>query len=76
MDFLIPNQLSYPILSTLIFLPLAGAMVLFLFRNETTAKVWTLIISLVNFALSLPLYFNFDISTYKYQFAEHVPWIP
>ena len=35
-----------------------------------------MIISLVNFALSLPLYFNFDISTYKYQFGEHIPWIP
>jgi len=76
MDFLIPNQLSYPILSTLIFLPLAGAVVLFLIRNETAAKIWSLIISIVNFALSLPLYFSFDLSTYKYQFAEHVPWIP
>ena len=42
MDFLIPNQLNYPILSTLIFLPLAGAFVLFMIRNETTAKVWSL----------------------------------
>ena len=76
MDFLIPNQLNYPILSTLIFLPLAGAFVLFLIRDEKTAKIWTLIISLVVFALSLPLYFNFDPATYKYQFAEHSPWIP
>ncbi|OGP50943.1 MAG: NADH-quinone oxidoreductase subunit M [Deltaproteobacteria bacterium RBG_13_43_22] len=76
MDFLILNQLGYPVLSTLIFLPLAGAVVLFLLRNETTAKVWSLIISIVTFALSLPLYFNFDITTYKYQFAEHIPWIP
>ncbi|MGA3084421.1 MAG: NADH-quinone oxidoreductase subunit M [Thermodesulfobacteriota bacterium] len=76
MDFLIPNQLSYPILSTLIFLPLAGAVVLFMIRNETAAKIWALIISIVNFALSLPLYFSFDLSTYKYQFAEHAPWIP
>jgi len=76
MDFLIPNQLSYPILSTLIFLPLAGAVVLFMIRNETAAKIWSLIISVINFALSLPLYFYFDLSTYKYQFAQNVPWIP
>jgi NADH-quinone oxidoreductase subunit M len=76
MDFLIPNQLNYPILSTLIFLPLAGAFVLFLIRNEKAAKIWALIISLVIFALSLPLYFYFDTATYKYQFAENSPWIP
>ncbi len=76
MDFLIPNQLSYPILSTLIFLPLAGALLLFLFREEKAARIWTLLISLVTFILSLPLYFNFDLTTYKYQFAENTPWIP
>jgi NADH-quinone oxidoreductase subunit M len=76
MDFLIPNQLSYPILSTLIFLPLAGALALFLFRDENAAKIWALIVSLVAFVLSLPLYFSFDLTTYKYQFAEHTPWIP
>jgi len=76
MDFLIPNQLGYPILSTLIFLPLAGAFVLFLIRDEKAAKIWSLFISLVVFALSLPLYFYFDPSTYKYQFAENSPWIP
>lgn len=76
MDFLIPNQLNYPILSTLVFLPLAGALILFLLRNEKAVRVWSLIISVVTFALSLPLYFNFDTTTYKYQFAEHVPWIP
>jgi NADH-quinone oxidoreductase subunit M len=76
MDFLIPNQLSYPILSTLIFLPLAGALALFLFRDEKAAKIWALIVSLVAFVLSLPLYFSFDLTTYKYQFAEHTPWIP
>ncbi|MBI5585909.1 MAG: NADH-quinone oxidoreductase subunit M [Deltaproteobacteria bacterium] len=76
MDFLIPNQLNYPILSTLIFLPLAGSLILFFIRNETGAKVWTLIVSTVNFLLSLPLYFYFDTATAKYQFGEHAPWIP
>jgi NADH-quinone oxidoreductase subunit M len=50
--------------------------VLFLLRDEKAAKIWSLFISLVVFALSLPLYFNFDPATYKYQFAEHSPWIP
>lgn len=76
MDFLIPNQLSYPILSTLVFLPLIGALVLFLIRDEKAVRIWSLIVSLVVFVLSLPLYFNFDLTTPKYQFAEHIPWIP
>jgi NADH-quinone oxidoreductase subunit M len=76
MDFLIPNQLNYPILSTLIFLPLAGALILFLIRDEKAVRVWSLIVSLIVFVLSLPLYFNFDLTTHKYQFSEHVPWIP
>ncbi|MBA3037527.1 MAG: NADH-quinone oxidoreductase subunit M, partial [Desulfobacterium sp.] len=76
MDFLIPNQLNYPILSVLIFAPLAGAIVLFMIRNETVARIWTLLVSLAVFVLSLPLYFNFDPSTTKYQFGEHTAWIP
>jgi NADH-quinone oxidoreductase subunit M len=76
MDFLIPNPLNYPILSTILFLPLAGALVIFLIRDEKWAKIWTLVVSLVNFGLSLPLYVYFDPSTYKYQFGEHAPWIP
>lgn len=76
MDFLIPNQLNYPILSVLIFAPLAGAFVLFMIRNETVARIWTLLVSLVVFALSLPLYFNFDPTTPIYQFGEHYSWIP
>jgi NADH-quinone oxidoreductase subunit M len=76
MDFLIPNHLDYPILSALIFLPLAGAFALFLIRDEKIAKIWSLAVSLVVFAISLPLYFYFDPATHKYQFAEHSPWIP
>jgi NADH-quinone oxidoreductase subunit M len=76
MDFLILNKLTYPILSTLIFFPLAGALILFFLNDEKTVRIWSLIISLIVFLLSLPLYFSFDLTTYKYQFGEHVPWIP
>ena len=76
MDYLILNPLNFPILSTLIVLPLAGALVIFFLKNETAAKVWTLLISLVTMVLSWPLYFYFDVATHKYQFGEHLPWIP
>jgi len=76
MDFLILNQGSFPILSTLIFLPLAGALVLLFLKGDNVARIWALVVTLVNAVLSLPLYQNFDITTPKYQFGEHHQWIP
>jgi NADH-quinone oxidoreductase subunit M len=75
-DFLIMNTLGYPILSLLVFLPLAGVIPLLILKNDEAAKYWTLIITLVIAAVSLPLYFKFDKTTALYQFGEHHPWIP
>ncbi len=64
------------LLSILIFLPLAGALLLLLFRNnERLVKAGGLIVSLVVFLLSLPLYFAFDPARAEMQFEERVPWI-
>jgi NADH-quinone oxidoreductase subunit M len=75
-DFLIMNTLGYPILSLLVFLPLAGVIPLLLLKNDEAAKYWTLVISLVIAVVSLPLYFKFDKTTALYQFGEHHAWIP
>ena len=75
MDFLIPNGMGFPILSTLIFLPLAGALVLLLIPGKEAAKYWTLLVTTVTALISLPLYWNFDPTTARYQFGEHTPWI-
>jgi NADH-quinone oxidoreductase subunit M len=75
MDFLILNALGYPILSTLIFLPLAGALLILLIPGETAAKNLALVVTVLTAILSLPLYWNFDINTAQYQFGEHAPWI-
>ena len=47
------NQLSYPILSTVIFLPVAGALILLLTRRswESLAKWIALITSTANFRI-------------------------
>jgi NADH-quinone oxidoreductase subunit M len=66
----------WPLLSTLVFLPLAGALPLFLLRGDRAAKVWTLAITLVTAALSLQLYTGFDAATAQFQFAEDRVWIP
>ncbi len=70
------NQLGYPILSILTFLPLAGGLIMLLLKDDGLVRVWALVVTLANAALSLPLYFNFDVTTYKYQFVEDYSWIP
>ena len=44
-DFLIMNTLGYPILSLLVFLPLAGVIPLLLLKNDEAAKYSTLFIT-------------------------------
>lgn len=78
MEQVIMNNLSYPILSTVIFLPVIGALILTLIRrsNETLIKWTALIFAVLTFFLSLPLFINFDKTTYKMQFVERHGWIP
>jgi NADH-quinone oxidoreductase subunit M len=78
MEQVIMNNLGYPILSTVIFLPVIGALVLTLIRrsNETLIKWTALIFAVLTFFLSLPLFINFDKTTYKMQFVEKHAWIP
>jgi len=75
-DFLIMNHMGFPILSVLIFLPLAGAAAILFISDDTVTKYWTLLVTLANAAISLPLYYGFDAATAKYQFGEHHAWIP
>ena len=72
------TDMTFPLLSTLIFLPVAGAVVLFLVprKNALFIKTFTLILALLEFALSLPLYFNFDEKATGMQFVEKIEWFP
>ncbi|HET6515942.1 MAG TPA: NADH-quinone oxidoreductase subunit M [Thermodesulfovibrionales bacterium] len=72
------NSLSYPILSTLIATPLIGAAILLLVgRNqEGLTKSIALLVSIVVFLLSLPLFTEFDKTTHFMQFVERHQWIP
>jgi NADH-quinone oxidoreductase subunit M len=69
---------TFPILSTLIFLPLAGALLLMLMprRKVLAVKVSALILTLAEFAVSLPLFFNFNEKTAAMQFVEQREWFP
>lgn len=69
-----PNMYSH-ILSLLIFLPLAGAILLLFVRNESFARYWALCITTLTAILSIPLINAFDRTTSKFQFVEQVDWI-
>lgn len=72
------QQIGYPILSTLIFLPIAGAIFISLIKREKEIFIkWlSLVISIVTFILSIPLFSSFDKTTEKMQFTEAYEWIP
>ena len=66
-----------PILSLLIFFPIVGAIILLFINKERadTIRVVTLIFSLVEFFISIPLFFIFNSKTAAMQFVEDWWWI-
>ena len=70
--------MNFPILSSLILLPSIGALFLFFTKskseNKITAKYVALFTSLVNFFLSIYLWFLFDQTTSAFQFVEDRIW--
>ncbi|HEX6549981.1 MAG TPA: NADH-quinone oxidoreductase subunit M, partial [Gammaproteobacteria bacterium] len=68
----------FPILSVLLWLPIIGGLVVLVAgRVAPTAVRWlALLFSLMTFAISIPLWTQFDTSTASMQFVERVPWIP
>jgi len=78
MEQAIMNDLNFPILSALIFLPVAGAALLLLISrsNESLIKWISLIVSTAAFIISIPLFTEFNKSTHLMQFTEKHSWIP
>lgn len=75
MDNLIINE-GFPLLSFLIFLPLAGAVILLFTSSDSFARFWALTITTITAIFSISLLTGFDSSTAKYQFVEKHAWIP
>ena len=74
--YLIINHLGFPILSTVIFLPLAGALIILFLKSDSAIRVAALTATLATLLVSLALFFNFNPSTPQFQFGEILPWIP
>lgn len=75
-NYLMMNTLNFPVLSIVIFLPLAGALLLLFMKSDKAIKMTALLTGIINFPISLLLYFRFDTSTHLFQFGEFLSWIP
>ncbi|MCJ7580686.1 MAG: NADH-quinone oxidoreductase subunit M [Candidatus Aminicenantes bacterium] len=69
--------MNIPILSIITFLPLAGAILLIFFKkeNKDLLRKFVLTITIINFIISLFLFFNFNAGTAEPQFVEKADWI-
>ncbi len=68
-----------PLLSILIWLPIIGAMLIFLLggdKNPARARWLALAISLIAFGFCIPLWQGFDLQTIGFQFVEQKAWFP
>ena len=66
---------TFPVLTVITVLPLAGAAAIFLF-GERLARWIALAATVITLAVSLPLYLGFDKTTSALQFVEAAQWIP
>ena len=72
--------MNFPILSTIIFIPLIGALFILITKGsqkyvEKNSKYVAIFSSLVNFLLTLFLWFSFDATIPDFQFIEKKNWI-
>ena len=70
--------MNFPILSTLIFLPLISSFFIFLSRDKTNnnSSIYiSLFSSFATFLLSIFLWYSLDLSTSEFQFVEEKSWI-
>ncbi len=69
---------NWPILSILIWLPIAGGVAVIMAgaQRASLARLLALIISALTFVFSIFLFTAFDTSTAAMQFTELSPWVP
>jgi len=72
--------MNFPILSAIIFIPLIGALFILVIKGEQktvekNSKYVAIFSSLVNFLISIFLWYSFDTSTSDFQFVEEKNWM-
>jgi len=69
---------DWPLLSLVIWVPVFGGLLVLATggdKNAPEARMLALIVAVVSFLLSIPLYTNFQMHTSNMQFVELHPWI-
>ncbi len=67
-----------PLLSLVVWTPIIGGLLVLAIgsgKHVLEARVVSLLVALLTFAISIPLYVQFDASSYQMQFVELYPWI-
>ncbi|MGC8811317.1 MAG: complex I subunit 4 family protein, partial [bacterium] len=72
------SESHFPILTLITFFPLLGAVIILFINKEKKETIrWvTLIVALLEFIFSLPLFWGFRLDFPGMQFVEKAPWIP
>jgi NADH-quinone oxidoreductase subunit M len=70
--------MQFPILSFIVFTPLIAGLLILLIPGERKreVRVAALGAGIVALALSIWLYFSYDVAAGGYQFVENYPWLP
>lgn len=71
------TQIGFPILSVLVFLPLAGAIMIWMVKSDDSViRIAGIAVTGIEMALTVWLLFAFTPHTAARQFVEQVDWIP
>lgn len=63
-------------ITTIIMIPILSIIILLFIKDRKILAITSFIVTLINFIISLQLYFQFDFTHTKFQFVENVPLVP
>ncbi|MFW5498232.1 MULTISPECIES: complex I subunit 4 family protein [unclassified Maridesulfovibrio] len=69
------QEFAYPVLTVLVFFPLLAAVGLFFLKGDNTIRMFTLGVSIIELALSFPLFAGFKLESAAFQFVERMDWV-
>ncbi|MDA1000960.1 MAG: proton-conducting transporter membrane subunit, partial [bacterium] len=73
------NEIGFPLLTMITFLPLLGAVIIMLFFKKEQVgaiKGFATAVAVLDFLISIPLWTRFDKAQAGFQFVEKASWIP